>query len=60
MQYRANIGTRQKNCSKNKDIINTEHDEKEIISAVQLAENMQLKPLNNFGDGKSYDFFLNY
>ena len=53
-----NIGSRQNNRSKNKKIINVNHDEKEIIKAINIAENMVLEKTNEFGEGNSAKRFF--
>lgn len=52
-----NIGTRQKNRTKNKNIINVSADKKEILEAINRAEKTKLKIINNFGDGNSVEKF---
>jgi len=48
-----NIGNRQKNRSKNKDIINIETKKKNIMEAIQSIDNIKIKPVSYFGDGNS-------
>lgn len=52
-----NIGTRQKNRTKNKDIINVDADKEEIINAINKTKKIKLKATNNFGTGNSVEKF---
>lgn len=52
-----NIGTRQKNRSKNKAIINVDANEREILQAIYEAQELKLKAVNNFGKGNSSEKF---
>jgi UDP-N-acetylglucosamine 2-epimerase (hydrolysing) len=52
-----NIGTRQKNRTQNKDIINIKADKNEILDAICLAESVKIKKRNNFGRGNSVGKF---
>lgn len=52
-----NIGTRQKNRIKNKNIINVNADKKEILSAINKAQKTKLEIVNNFGTGNSVEKF---
>ncbi len=52
-----NIGTRQKNRTRNKDIINVLVDKKEILKAIDMAGKKKLQAINNFGSGNSAEKF---
>lgn len=52
-----NIGTRQKNRTRNKDIINVNANKKEIIKAINKSEKIKPKAINNFGSGNSVEKF---
>jgi len=52
-----NIGTRQKNRTRNKDIININAVRKEILLAIDKAEKTKLKAINSFGNGNSVEKF---
>jgi len=45
-----NIGTRQKNRSKNKEILNVLPEKKEILQSIKNTENLNLEPKTFFGD----------
>jgi len=48
-----NIGSRQKNRTKNKDIINVEAKKENIMEAIRTIDNMSIEPVSYFGDGNS-------
>ena len=52
-----NIGSRQSNRTKSKNIINVENDIKAILEAISKAENMRFEPVSNFGSGDSHKKF---
>ena len=52
-----NIGTRQKNRTKNKNIINIDHNKENILNAIKRAENMRIEYSSYFGDGNSVEKF---
>lgn len=52
-----NIGTRQQNRTKNKDIINIKADTKEILNAIGEIKENKIKKSSNFGNGKSMEKF---
>lgn len=51
------IGNRQKNRTRNKNIIKVEHNKKQIIDTIKKAKKLKLEPLNNFGKGDSAEKF---
>lgn len=53
-----NIGTRQKNRSKNRDIINITSDKSLILTAIASIENKKIEKCSHFGDGKSSERFF--
>lgn len=53
-----NIGTRQNNRSKNKNIINVVSENKKILSAIKKTSGKKFKPLHGFGTGKSASKFI--
>jgi UDP-N-acetylglucosamine 2-epimerase (hydrolysing) len=53
-----NIGTRQNNRSKNKNIINVVSENKKILSAIKKTSGKKFKPLHEFGTGKSASKFI--
>ncbi len=53
------IGSRQKNRSKSKNIINVEHNTDSIIEAIKKAEEKKIKPVSFFGKGDSSEKFYN-
>ena len=53
-----NIGTRQNNRSKNKNIINVISENKKILSAIKKTSGKKFKPLHGFGTGKSASKFI--
>ena len=54
-----NIGTRQQNRALNADIINTDYSEKEIVEALKIIDNHQVKVSDSdFGKGNSAELFL--
>lgn len=52
-----NIGSRQKNRSKSKNIINVDNKKEEILDGILKAEHTKIKPISHFGDGKSAENF---
>jgi UDP-N-acetylglucosamine 2-epimerase (hydrolysing) len=48
-----NIGSRQKNRSKSKNIINVDNKKEEILGGILKAENKKIKPISHFGRGDS-------
>jgi len=52
-----NIGSRQKNRSESKNIINVNNKREEMLDAVFKSENKKIKPVSYFGDGKSSENF---
>ena len=52
-----NIGTRQKNRTKSKNVINVGALKKEIIGAIAQVGELKIMPENNFGSGKSAEKF---
>jgi len=48
-----NIGSRQKNRNKNKEIINIGSDVDDILNSIKLCEDKKIKPATYFGDGKN-------
>lgn len=53
----VNIGSRQKNRSNNKDIINVGHTVEDILDGIERALRLKLEPVNEFGSGDSADAF---
>lgn len=54
-----NIGTRQQNRALHADIINTDYSEKEIVEALKIIDNHQVKVSDSdFGKGNSAELFL--
>ncbi len=51
------IGNRQKNRTKNKNIIKVKHNKKQIIDSIKKAKKLKLEPLNYFGKGDSAERF---
>ncbi len=54
----VNIGTRQNNRSKNKDIINVNHKKADILKSIELSKKLKLKKNNEYGSGGSSKEFL--
>jgi UDP-N-acetylglucosamine 2-epimerase (hydrolysing) len=54
----VNIGSRQNNRTSNKDIINVNHNEKEILDAISKAKKLKFKKNTDFGVGGSSKKFL--
>ena len=55
-----NIGTRQQNRALHADIINTDYSEKEIVEALKIIDNHNVKVSDSdFGKGNSAELFLN-
>jgi len=52
-----NIGSRQKNRSKSKNIINVGNKKEEILGGILKAENTKIKPISHFGRGDSAENF---
>jgi UDP-N-acetylglucosamine 2-epimerase (hydrolysing) len=52
-----NIGSRQKNRSKSKNIINVGNKKEEILGGILKAENTKIKPVSHFGRGDSAENF---
>lgn len=52
-----NIGSRQKNRTKSKNIINVENDKEKILEAISKVEKIKTDPISNFGDGDSSNLF---
>lgn len=48
-----NIGSRQANRSKSKNIINVDNNNESIIKAIHKAESMKFEPVSHFGSGDS-------
>ena len=53
-----NIGTRQDNRSKNKNIIHVKSEQTKILSAIKKISGKKFKPLRGFGTGKSAFRFI--
>ncbi len=53
-----NIGSRQNNRSKNKDIIHVGHNAQEILEAIEKTRRIKVQKSNEFGDGRSASRFL--
>lgn len=53
-----NIGNRQQNRTKNKDIIDVPEVKEEILQAIKIAEKKVLKPVSYFGNGNSAEKFF--
>lgn len=53
-----NIGTRQTNRTNSLNVINVEVDKDKILQSIVKAENMDILPTNNFGDGNSANKFI--
>ena len=53
-----NIGTRQKNRTKSKNIINVDSSKNQILNAITQIENKKIEKSNYFGDGKSSQRFF--
>jgi UDP-N-acetylglucosamine 2-epimerase (hydrolysing) len=53
-----NIGSRQTNRSKNRNIINTSHSKKDLLSAIHKALNLTLSKQHVYGTGNSAGLFL--
>lgn len=49
----VNIGSRQKNRTKSKNVINVDNNKEEIIKAISEAEKKKVKPISHFGAGDS-------
>ena len=52
-----NIGSRQNNRSKNRNIINIENNKDEIIEAINQIKDVKIKPMSCFGGGNSAEKF---
>jgi len=53
----VNIGSRQKNRSKSKNLINVDNEKEKVLNGILKAENTKIKPVSHFGDGKSAENF---
>ena len=53
-----NIGTRQDNRSKNKNIIHVDADQIQILTAIKKISGKKFKSLHGFGTGKSASKFI--
>jgi UDP-N-acetylglucosamine 2-epimerase (hydrolysing) len=53
-----NIGSRQNKRTANKDIVNCGYEKKEILDAIIRAQSLELKPINQFGEGKSAEMCI--
>lgn len=53
-----NIGTRQKNRTKNSDIININSEKNQILTAIKVVEHKKVEKCSHFGDGKSSQRFF--
>jgi UDP-N-acetylglucosamine 2-epimerase (hydrolysing) len=53
----VNIGSRQKNRSANKDIVNVGHSVGEVMAGIERAMDLKLEPVNEFGTGDSANAF---
>ena len=53
-----NIGSRQKNRTSNKNIINIPADKNQILKSIKLSENKKIKKRSSFGDGMSSNRFF--
>lgn len=49
----VNIGSRQKNRTKSKNILNVDNNREDILKAISEAENKKINPASHFGDGDS-------
>lgn len=54
-----NIGTRQKNRSSAKSIINVEENASSIVNAISISESQLFEKVEEFGRGNSDELFLN-
>lgn len=53
----VNIGGRQKNRTRSKNVINVSNNKKEILKAIGEAEETKFSPISHFGDGDSCQRF---
>jgi len=53
-----NIGNRQNNRSLSEDIINCAYSKDEITKAIDKVEDLELVPINEYGQGRSDELFL--
>lgn len=49
----VNIGSRQKNRTKSKNVINVDNNKKDILKAISQAEDREITPVSHFGYGDS-------
>jgi len=49
----VNIGSRQKNRTKSKNILNVDNNKENILKAISKVENKKINPISHFGDGDS-------
>jgi UDP-N-acetylglucosamine 2-epimerase (hydrolysing) len=49
----VNIGTRQQNRALHQDILNADYDEKDILSKIKIAFDLNFAPVSLYGEGKS-------
>ena len=49
----VNIGNRQKNRTKSRNIINVDNNKENILKAITKVENKKINPVSHFGDGDS-------
>ncbi|NHK32404.1 MAG: UDP-N-acetylglucosamine 2-epimerase (hydrolyzing) [Asgard group archaeon] len=54
----VDIGSRQKNRTKSKNIINVPNSKDKILKAITKAEKTTIEPVSYFGDGKSTENFF--
>ena len=52
-----NIGSRQKNRTISKNVINVSDNKEVILKAVEEAEKARFSPISHFGDGNSCERF---
>jgi UDP-N-acetylglucosamine 2-epimerase (hydrolysing) len=52
-----NIGGRQKNRTRSKNVVNVSNNENGILKAIGEAEETRFSPISHFGDGDSYKRF---
>lgn len=53
----VNIGSRQKNRTKNTSIINVGNNKEQILKSIHEAENKKINPISNFSDGNCCEKF---
>ena len=54
-----NIGTRQKNRTKSKNVINVDPVKEDILQGISELKTKKITPISHFGDGKSTENFYN-